>query len=103
LGLELLNPQATSESPGYGTPLSGNVGDAMNKNSSWFASVFNRNQQTRSIVNAERRESGGNTFNYAAAVANPQSWLDASSRFWFQLGNNNTLTASHVFRRRIDV
>jgi hypothetical protein len=53
-------------------------------------------------VNADRLNSSGGTYNYTAAVANPQSRLDVSPRFDFQLGANNTLVGSRagaIFRR----
>ena len=97
-----LNPFVTSEPSYYSTFLTGNVGGALAKNSSWFASVFRRDNQSNSIVNAELLDSGGNAYNYAAAVANPQSRLDVSPRFDFQLGTNNTLTVRYMYDRQVE-
>ncbi|MGA2535456.1 MAG: carboxypeptidase regulatory-like domain-containing protein [Terracidiphilus sp.] len=97
-----LNPFVTSEPSYYSTFMTGNVGGALSKSSSWFASVFNRNNQSNSIVNAELLSSGGNVYNYTTAVANPQSRLDVSPRFDFQLGNSNTLTVRYMYDRQAE-
>jgi hypothetical protein len=78
----------------------GNVGGALSKTSSWFGSVFNRNNQSNSIINAELLDSSGNPYNYSAAVANPQTRLDFSPRFDFQLGSKNTLTVRYSLDRQ---
>ena len=44
----------------------------------------------------------GNAYNYTAAVANPQSRLDVSPRFDFQLGANNTLSVRYMFDRQTE-
>ena len=80
----------------------GNAGGALTKRASWFASVFRRDNQSNSIINAELLDSGGNAYNYTAAVANPQSRLDVSPRFDFQLGANNTLTVRYMFDRQTE-
>jgi len=85
-----LNPFVSSEPAYYSTFLMGNVGGALSKTSSWFGSVFRRDNQSNSIINAELLDSSGNPYNYSAAVANPQSRLDFSPRFDFQLGSKNT-------------
>ena len=54
---------------------------------SWFGSVFRRDNASNSIVNAELLDSNNNVYNYTTAVANPQSRLDVSPRFDFQLGS----------------
>jgi len=97
-----LNPFVTSEPPYYSTFLTGNAGGALTRSSSWFASVFRRDNQSNSIVNADRLNSSGGTYNYTAAVANPQSRLDVSPRFDFQLGANNTLTVRYMFDRQVE-
>jgi hypothetical protein len=95
-----LNPFVTQEPSYYTTFLVGNTSGPLNRNASWFASVFDRNNQSNSIVNAELINSGGTTYNYTAAVANPQSRLDISPRFDFQLGANNTLSVRYMFDRQ---
>ncbi len=92
-----LNPFVTSEPSYYSTFMMGNAGGALNKTGSWFASIFRRDNQSNSIINAELLDSGGNPYNYTVAVANPQSRLDISPRFDFQLGTNNTLTLRYMF------
>ena len=97
-----LNPFVSSEPSYYSTFLMSNAGGALNKTGSWFASIFRRDNQSNSIVNAELLDSGGNPYNYTVAVANPQSRLDVSPRFDFQLGTNNTLTVRYMFDRQIE-
>ncbi len=92
-----LNPFVTSEPSYYSTFLMGNAGGALNKTGSWFASIFRRDNQSNSIINAELLDSSGNPYNYTVAVSNPQSRLDISPRFDFQLGTNNTLTLRYMF------
>lgn len=95
-----LNPFVTNEPPYYSTFMMGNAGGALAKNASWFANAFYRNNQSNSIVNAEVLDSSGNPYNYTAAVSNPQSRLDVSPRFDFQLGTNNTLSVRYMFDRQ---
>ena len=92
-----LNPFVTSEPAYYSTFLTGNASGALSKGSSWFASVFSRNNQSNSIVNAELLDGSGNAYNYTTAVANPQTRLDVSPRLDFQLGANNTLSVRYMF------
>ena len=95
-----LNPFVASEPSYYSTFLMGNAGGALSKTSSWFGSVFRRDNQSNSIVNAELLDASGNPYNYSAAVANPQSRLDISPRFDFQLGSKNTLTIRYSLDRQ---
>ena len=97
-----LNPFVTSEPSYYSTFLTGNASGAVNKNGSWFASVFDRSNQSNSIVNAELLDSSGNPYNYSTAVSNPQSRLDVSPRFDFQLGTKNTLSVRYMYDRQKD-
>ncbi len=78
----------------------GNAGGALGKKSSWFGSIFRRDNASNSIVNAEVLDSNSNTQNYTSAVANPQSRLDISPRMDFQLTPNNTLTVRYMFDRQ---
>jgi len=94
-----LNPFVTSEPSYYTTFLMANAGGSLSKNGSWFASVFDRNNHSNSIINAELLDASGNVYNYSAAVANPQSRLDVSPRLDFQLGSKNTLTVRYSFDR----
>ena len=95
-----LNPFVSSEPSYYSTFLMGNAGGALTKTSSWFGSVFRRDNQSNSIINAELLDSSGNPYNYSAAVANPQTRLDLSPRFDFQLGSKNTLTVRYSLDRQ---
>ncbi len=95
-----LNPFVTSEPSYYSTFLMGNVGGALTKTSSWFGSIFRRDNQSNSIINAELLDASGNPYNYSAAVANPQTRLDMSPRFDFQLGSKNTLTVRYSLDRQ---
>lgn len=95
-----LNPFVTSEPPYYSTFLTGNLSGSLNKNASWFTSVFSRNNQSNSIVTADILGANGTTQTYSAAVANPQTRLDVSPRFDFQLGSSNTLSVRYMFDRQ---
>ncbi len=97
-----LNPFVTSEPPYYSTFMMGSVGGSLGKNASWFASVFDRNNQSNSIINAEVLNGTGSAYNYSAVVANPQSRLDVSPRFDFALGKNNTLTVRYSYDRQME-
>ena len=61
-----LNPFVTSEPSYYSTFMMGNAGGALNKTGSWFASIFRRDNQSNSIINAELLDSNGNPYNYTA-------------------------------------
>jgi hypothetical protein len=93
------NPFVTNEPPYYTLFTSANAGGAAGKNASWFASLFDRQNHSDSIVNAELLDSNGNVYNYSTAVSSPQSRLDISPRFDLQLGKSNTLTVRYGFSR----
>jgi Carboxypeptidase regulatory-like domain len=95
-----LNTFVTSEPPYYSTFFLGNVSGSLNKSSSWFLSGFRRDNNANSIINAQLLDPTGGTYNYAAAVANPQSRLDLSPRIDFQLTPNNTLTVRYMYDRQ---
>ena len=92
-----LNPFVTSEPPYYSTFAMANASGSLSKTASWFGSVFQRNNSSNSIVSAVVPDSAGNAVNYNAAVANPQSRLDISPRFDFQLGAKNTVSIRYMF------
>lgn len=94
-----LNPFVTNEPSYYSTFFMANASGPITRNASWFGSIFNRNNHSNSIINAEILGANG-AQNYTAAVANPQSRLDVSPRFDFQLGTNNTLTVRYMFDRQ---
>ncbi|MGZ5127767.1 MAG: carboxypeptidase regulatory-like domain-containing protein, partial [Burkholderiales bacterium] len=95
-----LNPFVSDEPSYYTTFMNGSIGGALGKKASWFGSVFNRNNASNSIINAEVLDANSNVTNYTAAVANPQSRLDISPRFDFQLSDKNTLTIRYMFDRQ---
>ncbi len=95
-----LNPFVTEEPSYYSTFMMGNAGGALGKSASWFGSIFRRDNASNSIVNAEILDSNGQVYNYATAVANPQSRMDISPRFDFQLSPTNTLTVRYMFDRQ---
>ena len=96
-----LNPFVTQEPSYYTTFMAGSAGGALGKKASWFSSVFFRDNQSNSIVNAELLNSSNAVYNYSAAFANPQSRLDFSPRLDFQLGEKNTLTLRYSLNRQV--
>jgi len=98
--LNSLNPFVTSEPSYHSTFMAGNASGSLSKSASWFSNVFYRNNQSNSIINAEVPDASGGTYNYTKAVANPQTRLDISPRFDFQLGPNNTLSVRYNFDRQ---
>ena len=90
-----MNPFVKSEPAYYTMFTSANAGGALGKSASWFTSFFDRQNHSNSIVNAELLDASGNAYNYSTAVSSPQSRLDLSPRFDFQIGKNNTLTVRY--------
>jgi hypothetical protein len=95
-----LNPFVTNEPPYYTTFENGSIGGSLGKRTSWFTSVFYRDNASNSIINAELLDPNSNPYNYTAAVPNPQSRLDVSPRLDFQLGDKNTLTVRYMLDRQ---
>ena len=95
-----LNPFVTSEPPYYSTFFLGNVSGSLSKSSSWFLSGFRRDNNANSIINAQLPDPTGGSYNYAAAVPNPQSRLDLSPRIDFQITPTNTLTVRYMYDRQ---
>jgi Carboxypeptidase regulatory-like domain len=95
-----LNTFVTSEPPYYSTFFLGNVSGSLSKSASWFLSGFRRDNNANSIINAQLLDPTGGSYNYAAAVANPQSRLDLSPRLDLQLSPNNTLTVRYMYDRQ---
>jgi hypothetical protein len=94
-----LNPLVKSEPAYYSTFLNGSASGSLNKSSSWFVSAFRRDNQANAIVAATIADANNNPVAYNTAVANPQTRLDISPRFDFQLGSNNTLSVRYQFDR----
>ncbi|WP_348269148.1 TonB-dependent receptor [Edaphobacter paludis] len=95
-----LNPFVTKEPSYYSSFLTGNASGALSKSASWFTSVFRRDNQSNSIINADILGTDGTTQNFTLAVPNPQSRIDISPRLDFQLGANNTLSVRYMFDRQ---
>src|SRR3984885_10248511 len=95
-----LNTFVTSEPPYYSTFFLGNVSGSFNKSSSWFLSGFRRDNNVNSIINAQLLDPTGTSYNYAAAVANPQSRMDLSPRLDLQITPSNTLTVRYMYDRQ---
>ncbi len=95
-----LNPFVTSEPPYYSTFFLGNVSGSLNSHSSWFMSGFRRDNNANSIISAQLLDPTGGTYNYSAAVGNPQSRLDLSPRIDLQLTPSNTLTVRYMYDRQ---
>jgi hypothetical protein len=95
-----LNTFVTSEPAYYSTFFLGNVSGSLNSRSSWFFSGFRRDNDANSIINAQLLDTTGGSYNYSAAVPNPQSRLDLSPRFDFQLTPTNTLTVRYMYDRQ---
>ena len=98
--LNSLNPFVKDEPSYYSTFMMGNVSGGLGKNASYFASVFQRNSQSNSIINADILGANGAVVNYTAAVANPQTRLDVSPRFDFSLGSKNTVSVRYMLDRQ---
>jgi hypothetical protein len=95
-----LNTFVTSEPAYYSTFFLGNVSGSLNSRASWFLSGFRRDNNANSIINAQLLDSLGNSYNYSAAVPNPQSRIDISPRLDVQLTPTNTLTLRYMYDRQ---
>ena len=92
--------QALLEEPPYHSyNLNGSVGGPITKSSSFFFSMFGRNNQNESIVDALNPANPSQTLN--EAITNPSSRIDVSPRFDIQLGKSNTLTIRDDFFRAV--
>ncbi len=95
----------TAEPSYYSYNLEGNVGGPISKNASYFVSVFGRNNQNVSVVDAVDPASvtpqnpAGVRLN--EAFPNPSSRIDVSPRLDLQLGPANTLTLRYEFFRAV--
>lgn len=89
----------------YSYFLNGDVGGPITKNSSYFLSVFARNNQNVSVIDAIDPTSittdtpNGTFFN--TTLANPSSRIDISPRFDVQLNPVDTLTVRYDFTRNV--
>jgi Carboxypeptidase regulatory-like domain len=97
-----MNPFVTSQPSYYSTFMNGGIGGSLNSKTSWYFSIFRRNNATNSIINAQLWDWNTNSsYNYATAVAAPTSRLDINPRMDFQLGSKNTLTVRYMMDRQI--
>src|SRR5271163_3804859 len=98
-------PSTVTEPPYYQWNIDGNIGGAFSKTASYFLSVFTRDNQNVSIINAINPASvtptipAGLTLN--EAFPNPSSRLDIAPRVDLQLGESNTLTIRYDFYRAV--
>lgn len=100
LNANLQPGQAKVQEPSYYSyNLDGNIGGPINKNTSYFFSVFARNNQNVSIVDALDPDNVDSTLN--EPVGNPSSRIDISPRVDIQLGQANTLTIRDEFYRAV--
>lgn len=83
----------------YSYDLNGDIGGPMSKNSSYYLSIFTRDNQNQSVVDASNPDAINQTIN--ESISNPSSRIDISPRFDFQLGKSNTLTIRDEFFRSV--
>ncbi|HEY6447749.1 MAG TPA: carboxypeptidase regulatory-like domain-containing protein [Acidobacteriaceae bacterium] len=91
----------------YSYFMHGNVGGPINKSSSYFVSVFARNQQNENILKAidPASVSAGDIINPPSvdeAYGYPTSRLSLSPRLDIQLGQANTLTIRWEYNRSVE-
>ncbi|HTX76911.1 MAG TPA: carboxypeptidase regulatory-like domain-containing protein [Terracidiphilus sp.] len=94
------NPFVGEEPAYYTTFMLGSAGGSLAKKASWFSSVFFRDNQANSIVNAVVPNGTPLGASFSGAFANPQSRLDFSPRLDFSLGEKNTLTLRYSLDRQ---
>jgi hypothetical protein len=83
----------------YSYNLNGSLSGPINKNGSFFVSVFARNNQNETVIDAADPDDPSATLN--EAVSNPSSRIDVAPRLDFQLGKSNTLTIRDEFYRAV--
>jgi hypothetical protein len=81
----------------YSYNVNGSIGGPISKRSSYFLSLFARDNQNEAIVDATNPENTAETLN--EAISNPSSRIDVSPRIDLQLGKANTLTVRDEFYR----
>jgi hypothetical protein len=86
--------------PGYhSVQYSGSIGGAINKKTSFFFNLEQRDLENLNIVSATILDPNFNIVPFSDAVSNPQTRTNLSPRFDFQLSPNNTLTARYQYFR----
>jgi len=95
----------TAEPDYYSYNLNGNVGGSFGKRTSYFLSVFTRDNQNVNVVDATDPASITETNKTGSplneAFSNPSTRIDISPRFDFQLGQANTLTFRYDYSRGV--
>jgi Carboxypeptidase regulatory-like domain len=93
------NPFAgNAPQPGYDSVFfHGDVGGPLNKHASYFISVFHRNINDLSIVNAHVLDSNLQPTLVTDAVPNPRTRTAVGPRLDYQIGQNNTLTLRYFY------
>jgi hypothetical protein len=100
LNANLTGNQTPIQEPSYYSyNLNGSLSGAINKNASFFVSVFARNNQNETVIDALNPNDTTATLNQA--VSNPSSRIDVAPRLDFQLGKSNTLTIRDEFYRAV--
>jgi hypothetical protein len=102
--LNARNPFAIPENgatlPSYNSEqYSGNIGGPLSKKASFFFNIDRRNIQDLSIVSATILNSNFAIVPFSAAIPNPQTRTNLSTRIDYQLTPNNTLTARYQYYR----
>jgi hypothetical protein len=76
--------------------VNGSIGGPISKSSSYFLSLFARNNHKEAVVDTTNPDNTAETLN--EAISNPSTRFDVSPRIDLQLGKANTLT---IFNSRI--
>jgi hypothetical protein len=92
-------PEGEAPPDYHSTQFSGNVGGPISKKASYFFNVERRDIQDLNIVSATVLDPSFNIVPFSAALANPQTRTNVSSRIDYQLTPNNTLTARYQYWR----
>lgn len=98
------NPLLARPQPAYHSyDEKGSLSGPLSKNASYFFSIFSRNHQDASVVNATDpasiSSSNPNGTTLSQALTNPNNGLDLSQRVDIQLGQANTLSLRYSFNR----
>jgi hypothetical protein len=101
------NPLLSEAPPGYFSyDIKGSLSGPLSRIASYFFSVFSRNHQNTSVVNATDpasiTASNPNGTFFSQALSNPNSGLELSQRVDLQLGHANTLSFRYNFSRAVN-